>query len=187
MKKEPIEQLFNRLGGELDTASPSADHKANFLAKLQGIEAPVLPIKKETKTIKWMRPLFIAASLLLVAGLIFSQLGQPDTARELADVSPEMQQTQDFFTKAIERELFDIKANMTPDNEKMVMDAITRLELLEVAYDKLKNDLSESGEDKRVIYAMIDNFQNRIDLLKQLVEQMETIKSLNNLEEPIIL
>lgn len=182
MKKEPIDQLFNRLGGELDIASPSATHKASFLEKLEA-QNKNIPLRGEESKIKWMQPLFIAASLLLIAGLIFTQISIPTSHRELADISPEMQETQDFFTKTIERELFDIKENITPENEKMVLDAIDQLEILESDYDQLKNDLSESGEDKRVIYAMIDNFQNRIDLLQSVVEQMDAIKKINTLDE----
>ena len=37
-----------------------------------------------------------------------------------------------------------------------------------------------SGKDKRVIHAMIQNFQQRIDLLSEVLEQIENIKSLNN-------
>ncbi|TVZ22510.1 hypothetical protein JM84_1412 [Dokdonia sp. Hel_I_63] len=186
MKKEPIDQVFKRLEGRLDTAAPSADHKANFLAKLQAQTTEDIPAK-ETKAIQWMRPLFIAASVILIAGLMLTQFNNTPQAKELADVSPEMENTQDFFTKTIERELFDIKENMNPENQAMVMDAIKQLEILEKNYDNLKKDLSESGEDKRVIYAMIDNFQNRIDLLQQVVEQMDAIKELNTIEKAVTL
>ncbi len=186
MKKEPIDQVFERLKGKLDTAAPSANHKENFLAKLQAQAAPITQ-KKETKVIKWMRPLFIAASMLLLAGLIITQVNAPSSNKELADVSPEMQETQDFFTKTIERELFDIKEKITPENQAMVEDAIIQLEVLEQQYEKLKVDLTESGEDKRVIYAMIDNFQNRIDLLQNVVEQMDAIKELKKIEKEVTL
>ena len=76
---------------------------------------------------------------------------------------------------------------MNPENQAMVMDAIKQLEILEKNYDSLKKDLSESGEDKRVIYAMIDNFQNRIDLLQHVVEQMDAIKELNAIEKAVTL
>lgn len=186
MEKESIDQVFKRLEGRFDTAAPSADHKANFLTKLQAQDAAVTPERK-TKVIQWMRPLFIAASMILLAGLIFTQFNTGSDVKELADVSGEMQETQDFFTKTIERELFDIKEKMTPENQAMVEDAIKQLEIQELAYDKLKKDLSKSGEDKRVIYAMIDNFQNRIDLLQNVMEQMNAIKELNEIEKAVIL
>ena len=46
----------------------------------------------------------------------------------------------------------------------------------------LKKDLVESGNDKRVIYAMITNFQNRIDLLQNVINTIEEIKTLKETE-----
>jgi cobyric acid synthase len=43
----------------------------------------------------------------------------------------------------------------------------------------LKTDLVDSGNDKRVVYAMIKNFQNRIELLEQVIEKIEEVKNLN--------
>ncbi len=186
MEKNFIDQVFENLQGKLDTAVPTDNHKAKFLEKLNAVNSDNEPHKSDRK-IQWMRPLFIAASLLLLAGIIFTQFDSTVADKELADVSPEMQETQDFFTKTIERELFEIKENVTPENQAIVEDAIAQLETLENNYKNLKKDLSESGEDKRVIYAMIDNFQNRIDLLQNLLEQMEAIKKLKEIEDVITL
>ena len=64
----------------------------------------------------------------------------------------------------------------------MVESAVANLAVLESNYKKLQKDLVESGEDKRVIYAMINNFQNRIDLLQQVLEQMNAVNELTTLE-----
>lgn len=56
---------------------------------------------------------------------------------------------------------------------------------LEEEYQQLKLDLVESGNDKRVIYAMIANFQNRIDLLEQVVSIVEEVKTLKTNENEI--
>lgn len=52
------------------------------------------------------------------------------------------------------------------------------MELLEKNYENLKIDLKESGNDKRVIYAMISNFQSRIDLLENVLKTIENLKTL---------
>ena len=44
----------------------------------------------------------------------------------------------------------------------------------------LKDDLIDSGKDNRVIHAMIQNFQQRIDLLNNVLTQIENIKTLKN-------
>lgn len=181
MKKDNIEQLFDRLENQFDTKNPSHDHQAQFLQKLQSMQFP-REKEKETpvRTLKWMKPLFIAASLLLLFGIIFTT-NTPAENIDLADVSPEMQQTQDFFTQTIEKELFTIQQEVTPETQKIVDNALDQLKNLEINYKALQKDLLDSGQDKRVIYAMIDNFQTRIDLLELVLEQIEATKKLNDL------
>ncbi|HET7361517.1 MAG TPA: DUF4179 domain-containing protein, partial [Salinimicrobium sp.] len=62
-----------------------------------------------------------------------------------------------------------------PQTEAVINDALEQLEILETDYKKLKTDLAESGQDPRVIYAMISNFQQRIDVLKNVLETVENI------------
>ena len=88
-----------------------------------------------------------------------------------------MAKTQDFFTKAIEEELYNINEARTPETQKLVNDALKQLKTLEIEYDKLTTDLAKSGEDKRVIYAMITNFQARINLLNTVLEDINSIKN----------
>ncbi|WP_299215677.1 hypothetical protein [uncultured Dokdonia sp.] len=177
MKKDNIEQLFERLDGQLKVAEPSADHKARFLKKLQSAsQVKEVPVRK----MNWWKPLAVAASIALVFMITLTRNTLPDGS-ELADVSPEMEQTQQFFTQTIERELFEINKQATPETQAIVDDATKRLKTLEADYDQLKNDLAQSGQDKRVIYAMISNFQNRIDLLQQVLEHIDAIKKLNEL------
>ena len=54
----------------------------------------------------------------------------------------------------------------------------TQLNVLEKDYQKLKKDLVDSGEDKRVIYAMVTNFQQRTALLQNVLETIENIQQL---------
>ena len=106
----------------------------------------------------------------------FNQANQSD----LASISPEMKQTQQFYSGLIEQELIALNAEATPETQAIIKDALQQLKKLENRYKRMENDLLESGKDKRVIHAMIQNFQQRIDLLSEVLEQIENIKSLNN-------
>jgi len=89
-----------------------------------------------------------------------------------------MMQTQSFFTTTINKELQTLKSLNKPEAKSLVADALQQLDILEKEYEGLKKDLAESGNDKRVIYAMINNFQTRINLLEQVIEKIEEIKNL---------
>jgi len=43
-----------------------------------------------------------------------------------------------------------------------------------------------SNEDKRVIFAMITNFQKRIEILQNLMEKLEEIERLKEQKEQLI-
>ena len=98
----------------------------------------------------------------------------------MASVSPEMQKTQDFFTLSINEELKKLNAEKSPETDALIKDALKQLAGLESEYEKLKTDLLESGKDQRVVYAMIANFQSRIDILNTVLEQIESLKELKN-------
>ena len=137
---------------------------------------------KRKLLINWRKALSIAAliAVIFVVGSLF--LNEDVTAAELASVSPEMEQTQSFFTSTINNELQTLKSFESPETEILVQDALEQLENLENKYEILKLDLVESGNDKRVIYAMIKNFQNRIDLLEQVISTIEEVKKLKTLK-----
>ena len=84
-----------------------------------------------------------------------------------------------FFTSTINNELKTLKGFNAPNTKVLVQDALKQLEILEDKYELLKRDLVDSGNDKRVIYAMISNFQSRIELLEHVINKIEEVKNLN--------
>jgi len=177
MERDNLKSLFENLQNEFDVESPNVGHEQRFLAKLKG-EDTTRVVLKNSKSSFWKPFMAIAASLVLGIS-IFAIVQQGPEAKDLASISPELSETQDFFTTAIALELASLNSERTPETETIVADALKRIDLLEKAYEKLKIDLNESGDDKRVIYAMISNFQSRIDLLQNVLKQIEEVKQLN--------
>tara|TARA_R110000772_G_scaffold15899_7_gene45708 strand:+ start:453 stop:998 length:546 start_codon:yes stop_codon:yes gene_type:complete len=172
MKKDTIEELFNNLKGSFDIHETPSGHKERFLDKLIEAEKPSV-IK-----LNWWKPLSIAASIAVLIAVGSTFLNTNPSELDLASVSPEMMQTQSFFTSTINKELQTLKSLTSPEAKILVDDALKQIDILEKEYAGLKKDLVVSGNDKRVIYAMISNFQNRIDLLQQVIEKIEEIKNL---------
>ena len=173
MKKDTIEMVFGNLEGDLDIEMPTFGHEQRFLNKLT---AEKNIANKTKKKLSFYKPLLaLAASIVLCFGLFVLLKNRPEV-QGLASVSPELSQTQDFFTATITSELNKIKDRRSSDNETLVSDALKQMELLEKNHERLKIDLKESGHDKRVIYAIINNFQSRIDLLENLITAIENLK-----------
>lgn len=179
-KNDAIETLFKRLEGELDTAIPSNNHESLFLKKLQQQQenSAVIPISRATEK-PWIKWLSIAASIVFIIGVFSYTISYTSpTQADLASVSPELEKTQEFFTNAITKQLQTLENTTTSDNKALIADALKALEELETNYNKLKEDLVTSGNDKRVISAMILNFQKRITLLENVLKNAQEINDL---------
>jgi len=163
--KSNLDKIFDQ---NFDLAEPSIGHFERFENRISN------PVKK--KTSHW-KLLSIAASVILLFGIWFGQNLQNDRL-ELADLSPKMEETQNYFTSLIRTEIESINLQRNGDNEQLIDDSFLRLETLENQYVKLTIELKESNEDRRVIFAMISNYQQRIEILQNLLEQIDTIKTI---------
>ncbi|MFD1615139.1 hypothetical protein [Gelatiniphilus marinus] len=180
MSENTLDQLFKRLEKDFDTETPSANHEQRFLDKLNKNGA-LQQAKAYKQRRRLLKPLIgVAASLALLMAL-FIGLNKNEASNDLASVSPKMAETQSFFTLTIAEELNKIEKEASPETKILIDDALQRMKALETEYESLKDDLAESGDDNRVIYAMISNFQNRIDLLQNTLQQINTIKQLKNI------
>lgn len=170
MENKDFDTLFNQ---NFDTAEPTIGHFNRFEKRLENQKTVYKP-----KSWKWY---LIAASFGLLFSFWFMQNNQKDMT-QLADISPEMAETQSYFTSLIKTEIEKINIQKTPQNKKLIEDAFLRLNHLEKQYSNLLIELQESDADKRVIYAMISNFQQRMYVLHNLLEQLEELKQLKNIK-----
>ncbi|MFK7782274.1 hypothetical protein [Psychroserpens sp.] len=179
MKKDDIDTLFKTFENEFDVHSPNTGHQNRFLEKLKQQNITVVD-NTSRKTSYWKPFLAVAASIVLCFSIFSVMQQQEPEIKDLANVSPELSRTQDFFTLAIENELVALETERSPETEELINDALKQLKVLESNYEKLKIDLTESGDDQRVVHAMISNFQNRINVLNHVLENIEEIKTFKN-------
>lgn len=168
--QDNVEKIFKELENQFDVEEPNVDHFSRFEAKLNKGRKPNILLK--------LWPFIaIAASVILIFGVwlgaSFSKQGM-----ELAKVSSEMGETQNYFVATIEKELESIEKERNPDTEQLINDGLQQLNKLEKEYQALTLELKESAGDKRIIYAMIANFQQRIEVLQSLLTQIEDVKQL---------
>lgn len=174
MNKGDLNTMFKNIKEDFNFEEPNAGHQKRFLGKLNSQNTGVE--HKPSSVRKLWRPLIgVAASIVLLIS-VFAGIQKDSNTRDLANVSPEMATTEDFFLNTITNELEKLNSEDSPEYQELIVDALFQIKILEENYELLKLDLNESGDDNRVIYAMISNFQNRIDLLQNVVEQIDNLK-----------
>jgi hypothetical protein len=178
MNKDDLDSFFETQKNKFDIEEPSAIHKALFLEKLKTKDELLFAHKTKQRRSLYISFFGIAASILLIVTLNLNPFSKEENLKDLASVSPEMAKTKNFFTVAISEELYKLKKESIPEAKILILDTTKRLNTLEEAYENLKKDLNESGNDKRVIFAMITNFQMRIEILKTTLQKIDHIKQL---------
>ena len=170
-KKDKLEEKFIELKDKFDLEEPKMGHFDRFEERLG---------KQTTKQSKWnpntWKWLAVAATIALVFSIGLGNFKTEPNGLELAEVSPEMEETQSFFVATIQNELKQIDLKRNSDNKEVIDDALEQLDILEKSYQALTLELKNSYKDKRIVYAMITNFQQRIEILQFVVQQIEEIE-----------
>lgn len=167
--KNTFKNYFSTTNFDID--EPRFGHLERFEKRLQ------VP-KKKNLSFRWIG---VAASVLLIIGFLFGTNFKENKIM-LADVSPQMQEAENFFVSTITQEIREIEKFRNPKTERVIEDALNQLEVLEKKYKVLIKELTKSNKDKRVIYAMISNYQSRIEVLQNVLQQIEKINKSKNIE-----
>lgn len=174
MKKEnkKLDQLFDKFENEWDIESLEISHKKRFLKKL----------KPEKSNWKRFVTIGIAASIIILLGLSIFDTA-PKKTEDLRFASKETKQTDSIFTILIENELEKIREKKSPENERIIADALQQMRTLDSDYTKIIKELETNGESKQIIYAMISNLQTRISFLQNVLLHIENTEKLKNITD----
>ncbi|MGY6560812.1 MAG: hypothetical protein ACXITV_01765 [Luteibaculaceae bacterium] len=158
--------LFKRVEVELPP-----QHEAMFLQKLQAQK----PAKKSGFALR------IAAALVVLLGvsaLVFQQIspGQDEVYHT------EVFAFEAQFTQVIEQELMQLKSFQSPEVQPVIDHVKKELDMLDAEYANLKALLGTPVNDKEVMWAMMENFQARVNLLQMVIENLEELQQLNDIE-----
>lgn len=185
-EKNNIETLFEELSGAFDQREPAVGHQGRFLKKMNEAQGTVAFIPR---TRNWWKPLSLAASVALIGILTVGLfLNTPSVEDQVAEIAPEMPQTKVYFANLIEEQVKGMEAYRNEDTAVIIQDALRQLQRLEQDFTVLEQELVQGGNQNVIMNAMIQNFQNRIDILNKYMSQITMINNLKtNNDENITL
>ena len=91
----------------------------------------------------------------------------------LSDVSPEYKKVEDFYLASLNIEL--AKLDVNDENRELVKSFMSQLSELDKEYQRLNNEIKETGLTEGNIEAMINNLQLRLELLSKLKNKINDI------------
>ncbi len=91
----------------------------------------------------------------------------------LSDISPKYEEVENFYKAGLDEKINEFqKLNCKVDIEQKKMVDL-ELKQLDVVYVSLQKELKVNGNDKRIINAMINNYQNKIQFLELVIGQIK--------------
>lgn len=160
---------------EFDFHEPHSGHIQRFEKRLKGIRP-----KKRTSW-RWMS---VAASIVLTLGFFIGYNAQTETPT-LASMSDKMEEVENYFVNTIDFEIKELEKSRTLETEEIIEKALERIEALEDDYKTFIEELTNNGKQQRIIQEMIRNYQKRLDILQNTLQQIELIKTQKNLDDEI--
>ena len=91
----------------------------------------------------------------------------------LSDISPKYEEVENFYKAGLDEKINEFqKLNCKVDIEQKKMVDL-ELKQLDIVYISLQKELKVNGNDKRIINAMINNYQNKIQFLELVIGQIK--------------
>ena len=114
--------------------------------------------------------LFMATTIILIIDKSKSEVQGPV-------LSEEFNQAEDYYVSLINQKRQSIKDQLTPEQQEQFLVEIDQLDSM---YVELKKTYQTNASNDRVMDAMINNLQLRLDILNKQLDILENIKNQNN-------
>lgn len=117
------------------------------------------------------------AAMLFMASTIFLMIDKHTNESEGPILSEEFTQAEDYYVTLINQKRQAIKNQLTPEQHEQFLVEIDQLDSM---YVELKKTYQTNASNDRVMDAMINNLQLRLDILNKQLDILENIKNQNN-------
>ena len=174
MKKNTLEDFFNQKQWMIAKREPPKGHKERFLVKLKSIQTKKTPVYSIVLK-------YAAIGLLLIS---LSQIAIFQIEKYTLK-NNNVKVTENYFITLINYELEKIAKLKNNTNEKVIKSAKEKIYALEKEYDIILKDFNKNSENTLLIQMLIQNLENRINILKELNQRLNNLKN-NNYENEII-
>ncbi len=175
---ENLEELIRTNKDFFDEAEPSAGHFDRFSRKLemrfsrQVVKRSIVPYLLKAAVVT----LLVTLSSLWT----WDHFIRSDRNRmTLGDVSPQYREVENYYVHQVrnmESELVNIDLKNNPEQKKMLL---SELKSMDSVYVQLQKELKANPDDERIINAMIEHYQTKVDMMNYIVNQLKEIRNEN--------
>jgi len=173
-----IEEIIRNNKDFFEDAEPSRGHMERFNRKLE--------IRCETKVVKrsivpyLLRAAVVTLLVTLSSLWTWDHFIRPGSSRmTLGQVSPQYKEVENYYIHQVnlmEGEIVNIDLKNNPEQKQMLM---TEMKSMDSVYVSLQKELKSNPNDERIVNAMIEHYQTKLEIMTYLVNQLKTIRNNN--------
>jgi hypothetical protein len=173
-----IEDIIRNNKDFFDDAEPSAGHLERFNRKLE--------MRFQSNTIKRSIVPYLLKAAVVTLLITLSSLWTWDhfirtgsTRTTLGQVSPQYKEVENYYVHQVnlmEGEIVNVDLKNNPEQKKALM---KEMKSMDSTYVSLQKELKANPNDERIINAMIEHYQTKLEVMSYIVNQLKSIRNEN--------
>lgn len=172
-----IEEIIRRNKGFFDDAEPSAGHFDRFRAKLES----KFTVRKKVNIGPYLLRAAAVTLLLTLSSLwTWEHFIRPESRRmTLSQVSPQYREVETYYVSQVnllQGEILNM-ATIAGEEQKQMLDE--EIKNMDISFRELQKELKANPNDERVINAMIEHYQTKVEVMSYILSQLKQIKTEN--------
>jgi len=173
--KDDLERLILNNQHSFQNEEPLEGHFERFEARLQKASEPSW--KFNFQAVLKIAAVVVFALLLVNQARIWLTPEKKETL-SLGSISPEYREVEFYYTNAIQlgmSQLDKLKNDgLISESEQQIM--LTEQKEFDQVYQKLLTDLKANPNDERVINAMLEYYQSRMNVISLIISKLKEVK-----------
>ena len=173
-----IEDILRNNRDFFEDAEPSKGHFERFERKLEArfgskaIKRSIVPYL--------LRAAVVTLLVTLSSLWTWEHFIRPDSNRmTLGQVSPQYKEVESYYIHQVnlmEGEIVNLDPSHNPEQKEMLL---SEMKSMDSVYVSLQKELKANPNDERIINAMIEHYQTKLEVMSYIVNQLKTVKSNN--------
>ena len=173
-----IEDIIRESKGRFDLNEPIDGHLERFSWKL---EKRLHNKATKRSIVPYLLRAAVVTLLVTLSSLwAWDQFIRTDNrGMALGDVSPQYKEVENYYVHQVnmmEGELQNVDFGNNPEQKEMLQ---KELKGMDSTYVQLQKELKANPQDERIINAMIEHYQTKIEVLSYIVDQLKAIRNEN--------
>lgn len=173
-----IEDLIRENKGFFEEAEPTEGHFERFNWKLES-RFSVTTIKRSI--VPYLLKAAVVTLLVTLSSLwTWDHFLKPSKGRmTLSEISPEYKEVENYYVHQVnlmENELVNVDLKNNPEQKRMLLEEMKSMDSISV---QLQKELFANPNDERIINAMIEHYQTKVEIMSYIVSQLKTIRNEN--------